>query len=277
MNSGFQFQQFYVRHDKCAMKVGTDGVLLGALAIGGQNILDIGTGTGLCALMMAQRFPDSYITAIDIDNDACKQATENVAESPFSERIKVLLTSLKEFQEAAFDMSSCRHDVITKESRPPFDAIISNPPYFEENINCPDKSRNDARHTSSLPFSELISCSKQLLTDDGTLTLILPTTALSRIESECAYANMFIVRKIYIRTTEKKAPKRIVIYIRRHPAPVESETQTLMVKGQKSKVKSQNALDSEAIALDLRPQRSPWYEDLTKNFYLSHTPSDRQP
>ena len=124
-------------------------------------------------------------------------------------------------------MSSCRHDVITKESRPPFDAIISNPPFFEENINCPDKSRNDARHTSSLPFSELISCSKQMLTDDGTLTLILPTTALSRIESECAYNNMFIVRKIFICTTEKKAPKRIVLYIRRHRAPVESETQVL--------------------------------------------------
>ena len=262
MSLGFQFQQFYVRHDKCAMKVGTDGVLLGALATGGQNILDIGTGTGLCALMMAQRFPDSYITAIDIDNDACKQATENVAESPFSERIKVLHISLKDY---------------ASESDGHFDSIISNPPYFEENINCPDKSRNDARHTSSLPFSELISCSKQLLTDDGTLTLILPTTALSRIESECAYASMFIVKKIYIRTTEKKAPKRIVIYIRRHSAPVQTEIQTLMVKGQKSKVKSQNALDSEAIALDLRPQRSPWYEDLTKNFYLSHTPSDKQP
>lgn len=268
MNSGFQFQQFYVRHDRCAMKVGTDGVLLGALAIGGRNILDIGTGTGLCALMMAQRFPDADITAIDIDNDACEQATENVADSPFSDRIKVLHTSLKEFQEAAFDISSCRHDFITKENRPPFDAIISNPPFFEETLHCSDKSRNDARHTSSLPFSELISCSKQLLTDDGTLTLILPTTALSRIESECAYANMFIVRKIYIRTTEKKAPKRIILFIRKHSAPIESETQTLMVQGSRS---SMFNVQCSIV------QRNPWYEDLTKNFYLSHTPSDKQP
>lgn len=252
MNSGFQFQQFYVSHDKCAMKVGTDGVLLGALATGGKNILDIGTGTGLCALMMAQRFSDADITAIDIDNDACEQATENVADSPFSERIKVLHTSLKDY---------------ASDSEGHYDAIISNPPYFEEALHCPDKSRNDARHTSSLPFSELISCSKQLLTDDGTLTLILPTTALSRIESECAYANMFIVRKIYIRTTEKKAPKRIVLFIRKHSAPVESETQTLMVKGQMSKVKGQCSI----------VQRSPWYEDLTRSFYLSHTPSDKQP
>jgi tRNA1Val (adenine37-N6)-methyltransferase len=195
--------------------------------------------------MMAQRFSDSYITAIDIDNDACKQATENVADSPFSERIKVLHTSLKDY---------------ASESDGHYDSIISNPPYFEEDINCPDKSRNDARHASSLHFSELISCSKQLLTDDGTLTLILPTTALSRIESECAYANMFIVKKIYIRTTEKKAPKRIILYIRRHSAPVQTEIETLT-----------------SNLSPLTSQRTPWYEDLTKNFYLSHTPSDRQP
>ena len=245
MSTGFQFQQFYVRHDKCAMKVGTDGVLLGALATGGKNILDIGTGTGLCALIMAQRFSNARITAIDIDNDACEQAAENIADSPFSERIKVLHTSLKDYA-SNFDGH--------------YDSIISNPPFFEENLNCPDKARNDARHTSSLPFSELISCSKQLLTDDGTLTLILPTTALSRIESECAYASMFIVKKIYIRTTEKKVPKRVVLYIRRHPEPIESETQTLMVQ------------DSPVTY-----QRSLWYEDLTKSFYLSHTPSDKQP
>ena len=253
MSTGFQFQQFYVRHDKCAMKVGTDGVLLGALATGGQHILDIGTGTGLCALMLAQRFTDACITAIDIDHDACQQATENVANSPFTERIKVLHTSLREYA------STCDGH---------YDSIISNPPFFEESLNCPDKARNDARHTSSLPFSELISCSKQMLTDDGTLTLILPTTALSRIESECAYNNMFIVRKIFICTTEKKAPKRIVLYIRRHRAPVESETQTLMVKG------SRNSMVNVQCSI---VQRTPWYEDLTKDFYLSHTPSDKQP
>jgi tRNA1Val (adenine37-N6)-methyltransferase len=186
--------------------------------------------------MMAQRFPDAHITAIDIDNDACQQATENVADSPFSGRIKVLHTSLKDFASTHADC---------------YDSIFSNPPYFEENLNCPDKARNDARHTSSLPFSELISCSKQLLTDDGTVTLILPSSALSRIESECAYANMFIVRKIYIRTTEKKVPKRVVIYIRKHPSPTESETQTLMVNSTKS----------------------PWYEALTETFYLPHSPS----
>lgn len=259
MTNGFQFQQFYVRHDRCAMKVGTDGVLLGALATGGSKVLDIGTGTGLCALMLAQRYPDAMITAIDIDKDACSQAAENVSESPFSSRIEVVHASLEDYAANA--------------SIPPFDAIISNPPYFEEDLACPDSQRDKARHASSLPFSSLIECSKSLLSDDGILTLILPTTALSRIEAECAYANMFITRKIYICTTENKPPKRIVLYIRKHPAPVESETQVLMVQGQKSKVKGQNALDSEAIALDLRPKRSPWYEALTETFYLPHSPS----
>jgi tRNA1Val (adenine37-N6)-methyltransferase len=209
--------------------------------------------------MMAQRFPDALITAIDIDNDACQQATENVADSPFSGRIKVLHTSLKDFASTHADC---------------YDSIFSNPPYFEENLNCPDKARNDARHTSSLPFSELISCSKQLLTDDGTLTLILPTTALSRIESECAYASMFIVRKIYIRTTEKKAPKRVVIYIRRHPAPIESETQTLMVKGVQGGQGVQGKNNSSLFTIHSSlSERSPWYEALTETFYLPHSPS----
>ena len=248
MSQGFQFQQFYVRHDRCAMKVGTDGVLLGALATGGKKVLDIGTGTGLCALMLAQRYTDAMIIAIDIDKDACLQATENVSKSPFGGRIEVIHASLEKFSE-------------TTDSQ--YDAIISNPPYFEEELACPDNQRDKARHTTSLPFSSLIEYSKSLLTDDGTLTLILPTSALSRIEEECAYASMFIVRKIYIRTTEKKVPKRIVIYIRKHPAPIESETQTLMVQNPTVNCKLST----------VNSTKSPWYEALTETFYLPHNPS----
>ena len=250
MTNGFQFQQFYVRHDRCAMKVGTDGVLLGALAIGGKKVLDIGTGTGLCALMLAQRYPDAIITAIDIDEDACSQAVENVAESPFNGRIEVVHTSLEDYAETADSQ---------------YDAIISNPPYFEEELACPDSQRDKARHTTSLPFSSLIECSKSLLADDGILTLILPATALSRIEAECAYASMFITRKIFICTTENKAPKRIVLYIRKHPSPVESERQVLMVK------EVQHSMFN--VQCSMTQRRSPWYEALTETFYLPHSPS----
>jgi tRNA1Val (adenine37-N6)-methyltransferase len=241
------------------MKVGTDGVLLGALATGGKKVLDIGTGTGLCALMLAQRCPDAMITAIDIDKDACSQAVENVSESPFRGRIEVVHASLENYAKTADNQ---------------YDAIISNPPFFEEDLACPDDQRDKARHATSLPFSALIKCSKSLLADDGILTLILPTTALSRIESECAYASMFIVRKIYIRTTEKKAPKRVVIYIRRHPAPIESETQTLMVKGVQGGQGVQGKNNSSLFTIHSSlSERSPWYEALTETFYLPHSPS----
>lgn len=236
MSLGFQFKQFYVHHDECAMKVGTDGVLLGALAEGGRRILDIGTGTGLCALMMAQRFENATITAIDIDTDACRQASQNIAESPFSERIKIV--------NAAFSSAIGKAEE--------YDSIISNPPYFEEELSCPDVKRNNARHTSSLPFSTLINDSKALLSDKGVITLIVPASVLSRIEEECAYANMFITKKIFICTKENKKPKRVVVYIRKHSEPVVSETQVLTTDG----------------------SRSAWYQDVTKNFYLSHTPSD---
>jgi tRNA1Val (adenine37-N6)-methyltransferase len=200
------------------------------------------------------------ITAIDIDKDACSQAAENVSESPFSSRIEVVHASLEDYAATA--------------GMPPFDAIISNPPYFEEDLACPDSQRDKARHASSLPFSSLIECSKSLLADDGTLTLILPTTALSRIEAECAYANMFITRKIFICTTENKPPKRIIIYIRKHPAPVESETQTLMVKGVQGGQGVQGKNNSSLFTIHYSlSERSPWYEALTETFYLPHSPS----
>lgn len=101
-NNFFRFQQFTVYQDKCGMKVGTDGTLLGAWATGGRRILDIGTGTGLIALMMAQRFPEATVTAIDIDADASAQARENVASSPFTGRIDVAHVSLQDLEEKPF-------------------------------------------------------------------------------------------------------------------------------------------------------------------------------
>ena len=94
-NSYFRFKQFVVRQERCAMKVGTDGTLLGAWAQGGKKILDIGTGTGLIALMMAQRYPQALVTAIDIDAEAVEQAQENVMASPFADRINVILGDIR--------------------------------------------------------------------------------------------------------------------------------------------------------------------------------------
>ena len=227
MSEGFQFKQFYVRHDRCAMKVGTDGVLLGALAWGcNGRILDIGTGTGLCALMMAQRYPEAAVTGIDIDKDACQQAKENTS---VSKNISIVNTSLQDYA-----------------SEEKYDAILSNPPFFEEALGCPDKNRDIARHTSSLPYSLLLSRCKQLLAEDGTLTLIIPFSAIQRMEEECAFHNLFIVKRILIKTTEKKSPKRTLLYLRQHPAPPMTSERVLMENG----------------------QRSQWYAEITKDFYL---------
>ena len=115
----FKFKHFLVRQDLCAMKVGTDGVLLGAWANGGDSILDVGTGTGLIALMMAQRYPDAQITAIDIDEGATRQALQNVENAGCQHRIKVLQEKVQ------------AHEGL-------YDAIVSNPPFFIDSLGAPD-------------------------------------------------------------------------------------------------------------------------------------------
>ena len=169
----FRFKQFTVWHDRCAMKVGTDGVLLGAWA--GQerlgetqvnhprNILDIGTGSGLIALMLAQRFPQARITGIDCDKDAAMQAMENFTGSPWADRLRAVRTGLQDF---------CR-DTATAAER--FDLIVSNPPFYDNTLTNPDSRRCAARHTGGLPHDELLLLSAGLLSDTGVFSLIVPS------------------------------------------------------------------------------------------------------
>ena len=126
------------------MKVGTDGVLLGAWAKGGKRMLDIGSGTGLISLMMAQRFPLSLIDAIDVEIDCCIQAEENVNNSPFVDRIHVYRASLQDY--------TCENKMYF------FDSIVSNPPYFVNSLKSPDSKRSMARHSDCLPFDVLLKC-----------------------------------------------------------------------------------------------------------------------
>ena len=144
------------------MKVGTDGVLLGAWAEGGKRILDIGTGTGLIALMMAQRFPASTIDAIEIDSDAASQAVDNVKLSSFSNIVHVMNGS---FQDFASSMPSKQYD-----------SIVSNPPFFNNSLKNPDEARMLARHTDTLSFRDLFHGVEKLLMDDGVFSAIIPAT-----------------------------------------------------------------------------------------------------
>ena len=153
----FRFKQFTVWHDRCAMKVGTDGVLLGAWAGPGrpggmsggspQTILDIGTGSGLVALMLAQRFPEAQVTGIDSDAEAAAQARENFAVSPWPQRLRAAHISLQEF---------CRGTAATAAARR-FDLVVSNPPFYDTTLTSPDPLRTAARHTGSLRHGGLQS------------------------------------------------------------------------------------------------------------------------
>ena len=142
-NPYFQFKRFTVYHDRCAMKVGTDGVLLGAWTdvSSSQQILDIGTGTGLIALMLAQRNVTAHITAIDIDEEAIEQAQGNIAASPWKNRIEVM-----------------KQDFCQYSANRLFDTIVSNPPYFNQSLKGPDSQRNTARHTDSLELQPHTVC-----------------------------------------------------------------------------------------------------------------------
>lgn len=237
--NGFAFKRFSVHQERCAMKVGTDGVLLGAWASGGAKILDIGTGTGVVAMMMAQRYPESSVTAIDLDEKACQQATENVADSPFGDRIEVIWNSLQDF--------SLQKDSV-KSPQPFFDAIVSNPPFFENSLKNPDSGRLMARHTDSLSYAELFKGVSALLSTEGEFSAIIPTDCLERFLSESYIQGFFLTRKCLVKTIERKQPKRCLVAFRKHPTvEVENTIVCLQQAG---------------------GEKSDWYRQLTKDFYL---------
>ena len=230
-NSFFSFRQFSISQDRCAMKVGTDGVLLGAWAPGGQRILDVGTGTSLIALMMAQRFPTSHVVGIDVDDEACLQAVENVENSPFSDRVKIVKSSLQEF--------------LVEES---FDAIVSNPPYFVNSLKNPDARRTLARHTDSLSFDDLFRGVGRLLSEYGVFSIIIPTDALEQMLLNACHYGFYVSRQVAVKTVGRKLPKRYLISFRRQPTECVVEEIKVMT-------------DSEG-------SRSAWFDALTREFYL---------
>ncbi|TDN95262.1 tRNA1Val (adenine37-N6)-methyltransferase [Salegentibacter sp. 24] len=163
-NKSFKFKEFQIAQDRCAMKIGTDGVLLGAwtsLDHQPNSILDIGTGTGVIALMLAQRSPAPLIDAIEIDNDAFEQAVDNFEQSNWGDRLFCYHAAFEEFFEEMQDEEK-------------YELIISNPPFYVENYTSDSKSRNKARFAEALPFSELIEGVSKLLHQNGEFNTIIP-------------------------------------------------------------------------------------------------------
>ncbi len=204
------------------MKVGTDGVLLGAWAnvpcvnnqsdiIRQARILDVGTGTGILALMMAQRFPEARVVAIDIDEGAVRQAQDNVAASPFADRITVLCERLQQHK-------GCQHpDLQPQQDEGCYDAIVCNPPFFIDSLAAPDKQRNMARHADTLTYAELMHSAWHLLRSDGELSVIVPFDYRQRMEEEATFQGFFPSRVCAVQTVPTKPPRRYLLSFRKHP------------------------------------------------------------
>ncbi len=233
-NPYFRFKQFTIFHDKCAMKVGIDGVLLGTWTPVGnaRKMLDVGCGTGLIAMMLAQR-SEAEITCIDIDENAVLQAIENVRNSPWPNRIAVLQNSFQDFASISTDR---------------FDLIISNPPYFVNSLKAPDENRTAARHTDSLTHEELIVNALKLLNPSGRICLILPVVeALQCIQ--------------FAESKGLCCSKQLTVF----PKPGVQAKRFLLEFSRTPQEKSETELTIES---EIRHHYSPEFTELAKDFYL---------
>jgi tRNA1Val (adenine37-N6)-methyltransferase len=228
----FKFKQFNIGHSQATMKVGTDGVLLGAWTslLNSKRILDVGTGSGVIALMLAQRTqPEVYIDAIDLSLEDCEVAKENVAQSPWPEKIKVHHSALQNF------------------SAEPYDLIVSNPPYFINSYKPPTEKRTRARHTETLSQQDLLLHGKRLLHPNGRLSVILPETEAHHLISLSARQGWFCNRKCTFRSRANKPVERLLLELSFQPLP---ESIQELVLYQKDEVWSEA------------------YQELTRDFYL---------
>lgn len=215
------------------MKVGTDGVLLGAWAPAenATRILDIGAGSGLISLMLAQR-SEATIVGVELDEAAALQAHENVAQSRFASRIEIVNT-----------------DILHYTSEAKFDLIVSNPPFFNNALECPDKQRAQARHTSSLPLHLLIDAAFRLLREDGLFSIILPADVAQEFIGDSIVKHFTPIHLTAVKTTPKKTPKRALITLK---------------KG----VHNEAFIQDELILSSPTSTRSEQYAELTREFYL---------
>ena len=200
-NPYFCFKRFTVYHDKCAMKVGTDGVLLGAWTHvdTSQRILDIGTGSGLVALMLAKRC-EASITAIDIDSEAVEQAQININASDWKERMEVYHTDLCKFSPEHL-----------------FDTIVSNPPYFVDSLKCSDIQRNTARHNDTLTSEQLFGNVSRMLCEEGEFSLVLPFEQTESAISIGEKYGLYPTRHTRVITRPGLPPKRSLLAFKKHP------------------------------------------------------------
>jgi tRNA1Val (adenine37-N6)-methyltransferase len=237
-NSFFQFKQFRVQQDRCAMKVCTDACIFGAsiqLPTGNDavQVLDIGAGTGLLTLMVAQRHANASIQGIEIDEIAAQQANENVMESPFSAQIKIHCSSIQEFQLLDSQL---------------FDVVLSNPPFFQDSLLSPSEKINKAHHNSTLSLHELLVSVLRFLKKSGTFWLLLPPFEMQKFEEIAAKAGLLLTQKTEVRHNSTKPILRVIsAFAFRQPNDVE--------------------FGELAIYSDQKTEYSPAFQKLLKDYY----------
>ncbi len=209
----FKFKQFAVLNDRTAMKVGTDGVLLGAWCPveGACRVLDVGTGCGVIALMIAQRNATAVINAIDIDHDAVEEATLNFERSPWGDRLTAIEGDFNDLQ------PTVEH----------YDLIISNPPYFTNGVLPTGDARTTARHTGSLTYRQLIDVAARLLGDNGSLCIITPSDAEGDIVEAATFASLPICQLTRVIPVDGAVPKRSMWMMSRRSLPYREDTLTI--------------------------------------------------
>ena len=234
--NGFTFKQFFVAHDQCAMKVGTDGVLLGAWASVKEctRILDIGTGSGLIALMLAQRSNAKVrITGVELDPEAAQQASDNVAGSPWSARVTIIHADIQHW------VAQCSED---------YHLVVSNPPYFSSGSECATVARAAARYTTTLTHQTLLACAASVLAENGLFCVILPYQAAEALLAVAGPQGWYVQQRMDISDTAIRPVNRVMLALRRAPAVCQYQAMTIR---------------------DARHHYSAAYRQLTRDFYLS--------
>ena len=232
----FQFKKFSVNQDRCAMKVGIDGVLLGAWCPIDNNsfsILDIGAGTGILSLMLAQRSNVTQIDAIEIDEDAYEQCVENFESSPWGDRLFCFHAGLDEFIDEPEDQ---------------YDIIISNPPFYSEDYKTGSEQRNLARFQEAMPFEDLIESADLLLSENGIFSVIIPFTEEEKFINLCAEVELYPIKVTRVKGTPTTEIKRSLLAFKRYELSVLTA--------------------DELIIETARHQYTEDYIALTKDFYL---------
>jgi len=231
----FHFKKFSIDDSKAAMKIGTDAVLLGAWVpcSSETRILDIGTGSGILALMMAQRNTNSLIDAVEIDSEASIQAELNVHLSPWPGQVHIFNTTIQDFSFA---------------NKYNYSLIICNPPFFTDSLKAPDKARNTARHNDTLPVNDLLQCTSNLLTENGKAAFIIPADAYENWKFEAAKQNLYPTHTTWVKSSESHAPHRVMLAF--------------------SRSKAVEIIDNEISIYSSKNIYSPEYMELTRDFYL---------